>query len=77
MLHNIQPKADRDAACREIARVLRPGGRAILSDSTNAREYAATLREAGLEVRILPLALDTFTYLRTLVATKQPASKAN
>jgi arsenite methyltransferase len=69
-LHNIEPKTDRDAACREIARVLRPGGTAIVSDYANINEYASIFRAAGLDVRAVPAGWDTFTYLRTIVATK-------
>jgi SAM-dependent methyltransferase len=71
-LHNIEKKDDRAAACREIARVLKPGGIAIVSDSANVSEYAATLRAAGLEVTPQPFAFDSYTYLRTIVATKSP-----
>jgi arsenite methyltransferase len=47
-LHNIRAAADRDRACREIARVLRPGGIAIVSDFRHTRAYAAAFRAAGL-----------------------------
>jgi arsenite methyltransferase len=71
-LHNIEKKDERATACREIARVLKPGGIAIVSDSAHVSEYAATLRAAGLEVTMQPFAFDSYTYLRTLVATKSP-----
>jgi ubiquinone/menaquinone biosynthesis C-methylase UbiE len=71
-LHTIEKKDDRAAACREIARVLKPGGIAIVSDSSHVTEYAAALRAAGLEVTSQPFAFDAYTYLRTIVATKSP-----
>jgi len=71
-LHHIETKDERAAACREIARVLKPGGVAIVSDSAHLSEYAATLRAAGLEVASAPFAFDSYTYLRTIVATKSP-----
>ncbi|WP_310392967.1 class I SAM-dependent methyltransferase [Hymenobacter sp.] len=50
-IHNIEDAAGRGAACREIARVLRPGGTVLLSDYIGTREYAAILTEAGLRVQ--------------------------
>jgi SAM-dependent methyltransferase len=71
-LHSIATKDGRDAACREIARVLRPGGTAIVSDHAHVGAYAATFRSAGLQVRTGFAAPDTFAFLRTIVA-KKPA----
>jgi arsenite methyltransferase len=34
-IHNIPTREGRDRACREIVRVLKPGGRAIISDFKN------------------------------------------
>jgi len=48
-LHNIPTREGRAAACREIARVLKPGGVAIISDFTHTDEYAKAFREQGLE----------------------------
>jgi arsenite methyltransferase len=48
-LHNIPNREGRAAACREIARVLKPGGVALISDFTHTDEYAAAFREQGLQ----------------------------
>lgn len=77
-LHNIcdeRGKFDsegRRQACREIARVLKPGGRAVISDAWHTEQYAQALQEAGLEVtRSAPLYFKTFPALRIVVATKR------
>jgi len=48
-LHNIPNQEGRFAACREIARVLKPGGVAIISDFMHTDEYAKAFREDDLE----------------------------
>ena len=48
-LHNIYNAAERDTAVREIARVLRPGGRLFLGDVRHTGRYIQVLRECGLE----------------------------
>ena len=50
-LHNIYNAGERQTAVREIARVLTAGGRVLIVDVRHLRQYAATLREAGLEAR--------------------------
>jgi ubiquinone/menaquinone biosynthesis C-methylase UbiE len=71
VLHNIADAAGREAACREIARVLKPGGKAIVSDSTGIGSLKRALLAAGLEIASDRLYLRTsFTYLRTIVAVK-------
>lgn len=70
-LHNIYDRTERRAAVREIARVLKPGGEAILSDYKKTGEYARELRETGLEVRRrMPNLLTTFPPLTIIVARK-------
>lgn len=70
-LHNIEERDTRAAACREIARVLRPGGVALISDFRHTAEYAGVFRGAGCEVRLTaPEWLTTFPPLRTVVARK-------
>lgn len=53
-LHNIYNSADRKKACLEIARVLKPGGTAIISDFKHMREYKNIFSEAGLQTEIFP-----------------------
>ena len=70
-LHNIYDRSTRLQACREIVRVLRPGGMAILSDYKLTGEYAKVMRDAGLQVeRKLPNVLTTYPPLRIVVARK-------
>lgn len=69
-LHNIYDKTIRLRACNEIARVLKPGGVAIISDFKHTREYAETLRKAGLRVERKMPNLTTYPPLRILLAYK-------
>jgi len=46
-IHNIPTAAGRAQAIREIARVLKPGGRVALQDFMATHEYANTLRQLG------------------------------
>jgi ubiquinone/menaquinone biosynthesis C-methylase UbiE len=50
-LHNIYNAGERQTAVREIARVLKSGGRLLIVDVRHTRQYAATLRAAGLDAR--------------------------
>jgi SAM-dependent methyltransferase len=47
-LHNIYTPAERQQAVREIARVLKPGGRVALLDIRHTTEYVEVLRTAGV-----------------------------
>ncbi len=71
-IHNIPTKEGRDRACREIVRVLKPGGRAIVSDAFHLKEYAQVFRSAGMSAEILPgRFLETATpWHRVLKASK-------
>jgi len=75
-LHNIPDDVGRILACREIARVLKPGGVALVSDYKNTRQYARVLRERGLEVTRSGMKLwATFPPLR-IVKARKPAKHA-
>lgn len=70
-LHNIYDKSTRLKACREILRVLKPGGIAIISDYKLTGEYAEVMRNAGLRVeRRFPNLLTTYPPLRIVLAYK-------
>ena len=47
-IHNIPKARERETAIREIARVLKPGGRVLIVDIRHLTHYARTLRNAGL-----------------------------
>ena len=70
-LHNIYNRPGRDKACAEIARVLKPGGLAVISDYKHVKQYAAEFKKLGLQVKLfLPDWTGTFPPLRILAARK-------
>jgi arsenite methyltransferase len=48
-IHNISTKKGRAIACNEIARVLKPGGVALISDFMHTTEYENELKGGGLQ----------------------------
>ena len=70
-LHNIYDRPTRLEAIHQIARVLKPGGIALLSDYKLTGEYAAELRKLGFNVdRRWGNWLTTFPPLRIVIARK-------
>jgi SAM-dependent methyltransferase len=70
-LHNIPSREARDKACREIARVLKPGGIAVIADFIRTHQYQGEFEKAGL--KILPatgLSWKTFPPMRVIKAAK-------
>lgn len=70
-LHNISKREERDQACKEIARLLQPGGVAIISDFKNTGRYAKVFQAAGLTVRRSYYPWDCFPPL-TIVEARRP-----
>ena len=68
-IHNISKEVERDQACAEIVRVLKPGGRALVSDYKNTRQYAEQFRKRGLSTEMV-WSWGTFPPLRVVDATK-------
>jgi ubiquinone/menaquinone biosynthesis C-methylase UbiE len=70
-LHNIPTRAGRDKACREIARVLKPGGVTVIADFIRTHQYQAEFEKAGLKISSATgLSWSTFPPLRVIRATK-------
>jgi arsenite methyltransferase len=78
-VHNLYDPADRATAIREVARVLKPGGEAMIDDIRHCAEYArhfaasgCSVRQTGSPVTAALLALLTMGSLRpgTVVAKK-------
>jgi len=79
-IHNLYVAGDRARAIAEVARVLKPGGRAVIDDIRHLRQYTAAFEQHGCEVRAIGsralavvLALLTFGSLvpGTLLVTKR------
>ena len=49
-IHNIEDKSGQEKACFEIARVLKPNGKALIGDYIPTHDYAKYFEKAGLKV---------------------------
>lgn len=70
-IHNLPDREGRSAAVREVARVLRPGGRVAILDLVRTGEYMKTLRTLGwTDVHRTGYHLRMFPPVRIVVGTK-------
>jgi arsenite methyltransferase len=70
-IHNIPTREGRDKACQQIARVLKPGGAAIISDFKNTGRYKSEFKKAGLKLSSEGgYSWTTFPPMRIIKATK-------
>lgn len=69
-LHNIRSRTLRHQACREIVRVLKPGGQAMISDFRRTSDYARVFRDANCEVVRQWGNMASFPPLRTVIIRK-------
>jgi arsenite methyltransferase len=66
-IHNIYNAAGRRQAMEEIVRVLKPRGKVALMDIRHVREYAGSLRAAGMDnVVVSELSFWIFPPVRTV-----------
>jgi arsenite methyltransferase len=70
VIHNIPARDDRDQALRELARVLKPGGRMAIFDIQHPFRYMTVLKQAGLEVESLGFSFLWFQPCRSILAKK-------
>ena len=71
VIHNIPTREGRDKACREIARVLKPGGVAVIADFVKTRQYQRKFEKAGLQIGPeTGMSWSTFPPIRIIKALK-------
>ena len=68
-IHNIPTRDGREKACREIARVLKPDGIAIITDKSHTKQYGEIFAMEGLTVELFPPSFDG-SLRRTVKAVK-------
>lgn len=74
-IHNVALKDGRTSAVREIARVLRPGGRVLIIDIAKTHEYEKVLADCGLvDVTRTAARAQVYPPVRTVTARK-PADR--
>ena len=76
-IHNIPDKQGRAQACREIARVLKPGGTALISDFVLTGFYKKVFDRAGLKTSRTPFNFLTYPPLRVVRAEKKAGQQAS
>ena len=70
-IHNLYKPDEREAACKEIVRVLKPGGVALISDFRHTKQYTDAFNRLGLKSKIVgSYWKDTFPKLTVIEARK-------
>lgn len=70
-IHNLYKEEERNQACQEIYRILKPGGEAIISDFKHTKEYKKIFQNLGMKVKKTgPYFWDTFPPLTIIIAQK-------
>lgn len=70
-IHNLYKVEQRADACKEIARVLKPGGVALISDFRHTKQYEQSFKALGLQAKRLgSYWKDTFPKLTVVMVTK-------
>jgi arsenite methyltransferase len=72
-IHNLYEKVDRAAAIAAIARVLKPGGRAIIDDIRHGAEYTQVFAANGCDVRRLDSKIGSALWTVITFGSLQPA----
>jgi SAM-dependent methyltransferase len=73
VIHNLYSSADRATAIREIARVLRPGGRALISDIRHIPEYEREFKKERCgDVRLIDSKLVSALYAIVTMGSLRP-----
>lgn len=73
-IHNLYSVDGRAAAIQEIARVLKPGGLALIDDIRHFRQYAAVFTDNGCDVRRISSAAVTMLWTILTLGSLQPAT---
>ena len=73
-IHNLYSTDDRAAAIREIARVLKPGGLALIDDIRHFRQYAAVFTDNGCDVRRISSAAGSMLWTILTFGSLHPAT---
>ena len=76
-IHNIPTREGRDQACREFVRVLKPGGKAVISDFIRTGEYVNAFESCGAATTRTGMDLFTFPPLRIVEVQKPPAARGS
>ena len=73
-IHNLYSVNDRATAVREIARVLKPGGMALIDDIRHYQEYGAVFTDNGCDVRRISSAAVSMFWTILTFGSLRPAT---